>query len=144
MQYALGLFVFSLNTAAPQSVQTDAKQRFGKQDPINDTPQYQNIGIGEKKKNFNGVLYPSLTGGLSNIALLETMMNSGEAYVLVDGRGIVHGRYIIDSVSYTESDLFNNGLARKIVFQISLIRIDNKALAHLGNFIDDVVSDIFG
>lgn len=120
MMMSLGLFVFSLSTAAYQSFarQTQARRARNERHGQRAAPQF--LGPGADTISLSGTLYPELTGGPSNIERLRKMMLTGKAYTLMDGDGNVLGYWSIDSVGETRSEFLRDGTARKIEFELAL------------------------
>lgn len=61
--------------------------------------------------------------------LISEMANTGDAYVLVDGRGVVYGAYVIDELHETHSYFTILGVPQKIEFTLTITRVDDRALA---------------
>jgi len=96
-------------------------------------PAYQFLGEGETTRTLSGVLYPEITGGRLSLTAVELMADEGRALPLIDGTGMIHGMYVIDKVTRTDSELFSEGAARKIEFSLSLKRVDESLAAIYGD-----------
>jgi phage protein U len=79
------------------------------------------------------VLYPEITGGRLSLTAIEVMANEGRAWPLIDGLGVILGMYVIEKISHTHTELFNDGAARKIEFSMSLKRVDDSVAAIYGD-----------
>ena len=53
------------------------------------------------------------------------MGDSGEAFPLIQGDGVMRGSFVIEGISTTRTEFFDDGAARKIEFSIKLKRVDN-------------------
>lgn len=122
---ALGMFIFERKTALPDSVQNSLSERFSTHNGLDNRPTYQHTGTGEDTKTITGTLYPAFTGGELSLFLLEKMMRSGEDFILLNGQGMILGRFIITSLSNNQTFFMGNGKAKKIEFTITLKRTDN-------------------
>ncbi|QDQ87649.1 phage tail protein [Alcaligenaceae bacterium SJ-26] len=134
MLMALGMFVFSIGTAAYQSLQRQTTWRHAKNSRIGARAGYQYVGPGEDTITLQGWMAPGQVGSASSIGYLRDMGNTGKAFVLVDGLGVFHGIYVITSLDETRTVFDRVGQPRKIEFSLSLERIDeDKADAMLGD-----------
>lgn len=122
---ALGFFVFERATTPFDNIQNSISERFSTHETLDNRQQYQHVGAGEESKTLAGTLYPQFTGGELSLYALEKMMKAGEDYILINGSGMVLGRYIIKNISNTHSSFNSAGKARKIEFTLALTRTDN-------------------
>ena len=67
-------------------------------------------------------MYPPSHGGSLHLTLMRVSAGMGMALPLIDGSGMVWGRWIIESISDTKSVFLSDGAARKIEFTMSLKR----------------------
>ena len=143
MMLSLGLFVFSVQTAAYQSLSRQLAWRWQQHDRIGLRPMQQYLGKGDDTVTLNGTLMPEHTGGDTHLDLIQRMADSGKAHVMVDGAGKVPGLFIIIGISQTRSEFFRDGAARKIDFTLTLKRIDDDAVDKLDNlsgYVDSLVA----
>lgn len=120
MMMSLGLFVFSIPTAAYQQLQRSSAAEWSENKRIGRRAASQFLGPGADTISLNGTLYPEFTGGPVNLERLRTMMNGGKAYTLMDGTGNMMGYWTIRNVNQTASVFLREGVARKIEFNLSL------------------------
>lgn len=64
--------------------------------------------------------------------MLNSMGDSGQAFPLIQGDGVMRGSFVIEGISTTRSEFFQDGSARKIEFSIKLKRVDDND-SSLGN-----------
>jgi len=64
--------------------------------------------------------------------MLRQMGDSGEAFPLIQGDGVMRGSFVIEGISTTRTEFFSDGAARKIEFSIKLKRVDDND-STLGN-----------
>ena len=133
MMLALGMFVFERRTLPYQSMQHSKDYRWVSNDRVGKPPAYQFLGEGETSIQLAGTLYPAITGGRISLRAVELMADEGRAWPLIDGTGMIHGMYVIDKVTRTDSELFSDGAARKIEFSLSLKRVDDSLAAIYGD-----------
>lgn len=126
MMMVLGLFVFGLHTAAYQQFQRQVQWRHPANNRIGARPARQFTGRGDETITLSGVLYPEITGGRITLAALEAMADEGAAWPLIEGTGLYHGLFVIESLSTTAAEFFPDGAPRKIEFSISLARTDDE------------------
>jgi len=117
---ALGDYRFSINTSAYQNLSRAKEYRWKSQERIQNDPALQYVGPGEEKIDLDGVIYPHYRGGLGQVDTMKRSADWGEPLLLVDGRGFVHGSWVIMSVEETHEVFLQNGVPRKISFSLSL------------------------
>lgn len=122
---ALGLFVFGLETLPYQDFQRSTDWRHASNSRVGRRAGRQFIGVGEDAITLTGVLYPEITGGKLNLAMIRYMAETGKAWPLMQGTGDYFGLYIIESVEERGSLFFPDGTARKIEFTLKLTRVDD-------------------
>lgn len=132
MMLALGLFVFSLDTAPYQQLQRQVAWRHPSNSRVGTTPASQFIGRDADKITLDGTLYPEVTGGTLSLTLLEAMADQGMAWPLIEGTGMLYGMFVVESLNQTRNTFFKDGAARKIDFQLTLKRVDESRVDLLG------------
>ena len=125
MMMILGYFVFSRLTVPFQQKQHDMVWRHPSHNRVGARPVSQFLGAGDETMVLSGVLLPEITGGELSLEALRKMADTGKAYPLIDGRGTVHGHFVIEKISKGGSELFGDGAARRIEFSLELKRIDD-------------------
>ena len=143
MMLALGMFVFELRTLPYQSMQYSKDYRWASNDRVGKPPAYQYLGEGETTRQLAGTLYPAITGGTISLLAVEVMADEGRAWPLIEGSGKIHGMYVVEKVSTTHTEFFDDGAARKIDFTLSLKRVDESLSAMFGD-LQRQASDFFG
>jgi len=134
MMMALGLFVFSIPTATYQQLARQSAWRHAANQRVGARAAYQFVGPGQETINLNGWIAPGQMGDSQALDMLRNMGNTGKAWTLVDGLGVMHGVYVITNMSQTGSVFNAAGQARKLEFSLTLERIDeDKADAWLGD-----------
>jgi len=129
----LGLFVFERRTLPYQSMQYTKDYRWASNNRIGKSPAYQFLGEGETTRILSGTLYPEITGGKLSLLAIELMANEGRAWPLIDGSGMIHGMYVVEKVTHTHTDLYSDGSARKIEFNLTLKRVDESLVVMYGD-----------
>lgn len=124
MLMALGMFVFSIHTAAYQTLNRKTTWRHASNSRVGARAGYQYVGPGDDTFTLAGWLAPGQVGMAMSISMLRDMGNTGKAFTLVDGVGIFHGVYIMGDLDDNQSVFNKHGKARKIEFSLSLTRID--------------------
>lgn len=125
MMLALGMFVFSLHTAAYQEMQRQTDWRHPSTARVGAQPARQFLGRGEDAITLPGLILPELAGTALSLDTLRHMADTGKAWPLVEGSGRLYGVWVIDSLSETRTLFFPDGTARRIEFSLSLKRIDD-------------------
>jgi phage protein U len=131
MMLALGLFIFSMHTVAYQEFQRSMQWRHPGNSRVGARPAYQYIGPGEETISLSGWIATELAGSPLSLTVLEQMANTGKAYTLIGGMGVVHGVFVIEQMTENKTIFFSNGAPRRIDFSISLKRIDDSLVDKL-------------
>jgi len=132
MMLALGMFVFSLSTAAYQALQRQTEWRHTSSNRVGAAPARQFLGRGDDSITLPGVILPELAGSALSLDALRLMANTGKAWPMVEGSGRIYGLWIIESLSETKTLFFRDGTPRRIEFTVSLKRIDDDRIDLIG------------
>lgn len=116
----LGPYMFSVATATPEKLTHSASYDWPSQDRVGARPLLQWTGIGSENISINGVIYPAYKGGLGQMAALREMAGMGKRWLLVDGRGVVYGKYVLRQVEESGTVYDANGMPRRIDFGLTL------------------------
>jgi len=135
MMMALGMFVFSINTTAYQTLTRQTAWRHATNSRVGARAHSQYVGPGEDKINLDGWIAPMEIGSEASLLMLRDMADTGKAWTLVDGRGYFHGVFTIVSMRETRSYFERTGAARKIEFGLELNRVDD-------NLVDKMLGDL--
>ena len=129
MLMALGTFVFSLQQLAYQQLQRRTSWRHASSERVGARAARQFVGPGDDSIELSGLVAPDVTGDPASLVLLRELADAGRPLSLVDGTGVVHGAFVIDSISETSTLFFADGVPRRIEFNISLTRVDDAAMS---------------
>ena len=132
MMMALGMFVFSLKTAAYQELQRQTDWRHASNNRVGAAPARQFVGRGDDSITLPGIIFPELSGTALSLDSLRLMANTGKAWPMVEGTGRIYGLWVIESLSETRTIFFPDGTARRIEFTLSLKRTDDDRIDLLG------------
>ena len=116
----LGSFQFSVQSAAYQTLQRSTEYRWPAQDRFGKEPALQYVGPGAPTISLDGIVYPEWRGGLGQLDALRTLAAAGKPQTMVDGRGNILGRWVIESVNEKQSVFADAGVPRKQEFTINL------------------------
>jgi len=132
MMMALGMFVFSLKTAAYQELQRQTDWRHASNNRIGAAPARQFVGRGEDAITLPGIILPELAGSALSLDALRLMANTGKAWPMVEGSGRIYGLWVIESLSENKTIFFSDGTPRRIEFTLTLKRTDDDRIDLLG------------
>ena len=144
MMMTLGWFVFMRSTVAPLSQQDERAWRHPGNNRIGARPAYQFLGPDDETTTLSGVLLPEVTGGPVSLDLLNNMADSGQAFPLIQGDGVMRGSFVIEGISTTRSEFFSDGTARKIEFTIKLKRVDDNDSSLVQTLLGRTAGNLFG
>lgn len=139
MMMTFGMFVFSLDTVPYQDLQRQLAWRHPSTSRVGAMPASQFVGRDDETITLSGVLLPEITGGDLSLAMLETLAEQGRAWPLIEGTGVIYGLYVVTGLSTTRTIFFRDGAARRIEFQLSLKRVDERDTSLLGVLADNVL-----
>lgn len=135
MMMALGLFVFSLDTAPYSEFQRQVGWRHPGNSRVGRRPSHQFTGPDDETITLSGKLMPELTGGDLTLAVLELMGDTGDSYTLIEGTGRYYGQFVIDSLDTKRTYFFQDGAARACDFTLKLTRVDDGQIATVASHI---------
>lgn len=116
----LGDFVFSLNTAAFQSMSRSSSYNWPEQARIGTNPCLQFTGVGAETLSLPGVILPTFKGGLKQVVKMRELAGLGKPLELIDGFGDLKGFWCITSIKENTSDFLAGGYPQKIEFTLEL------------------------
>lgn len=116
----LGWFPFMVGTAAHQSITQSNEYRWAKQERLVRAPARQFVGVGDTSIELAGYLLPHYTGGADSLNLLRKMAAMGEPMSLIDHFGAMHGRYVVEGIDETGTELDVKGQPRHVSFTMKL------------------------
>ena len=119
---ALGAYRFSLTSAAYQELSRSNAYRWQAQERLHRLPAQQFVGPGNETLDLKGVIYPHYQGGMGQLDVMRAQAGRGEPLLLVDGIGLICGRWVILQVDETQTVMLTNGQPRKLEFQLRLVR----------------------
>lgn len=133
MMLVLGLFVFDMKTLPYQEFQQQLAWRHPSTPRVGKRPAHQFAGPDDETIKLSGVLLPELnTKGRVSLELIRTMADTGAAWPLIEGTGMVYGFFAITDMHATKTIFFKDGAARRIEFNLSLLRVGDDNLHKLG------------
>lgn len=118
----LGFFQFGVLTAAYQSLQRSAEWKWPAQDRFGNPPALQYVGKGAETISLPGVIYPEWRGGLGQLDELRTLADLAQPQTMIDGRGNILGRWVIERIEEKQSVFADAGVPRKQEFTLQLRR----------------------
>lgn len=118
----LGAFKFSISTAAYQTFSHSTTYRWQSQERFGQIPAMQYTGPGEDSITLSGDIYPSFAGGLHQLDFMRQCAENGTPLLMVDGRGFIWGRWVIQSIDDVREVFFSDGTARKQAFNLKIMR----------------------
>jgi len=125
MLMSLGQFVFGLDTVPFDTLRRSSAYRHPSNPRVGALPGRQFVGAGDDTITISGVLAPEYAGSTKSLQQLRDMAGGGKAWALVSGAGHVFGAFVIENVNETSTLFTDNGLARRIEFDMQLTRVDD-------------------
>jgi phage protein U len=125
MLLSLGDFQFSVDTAAYGELALKAEYPWATVNRLQNTPQLQAVGKETRSISLQGVVYPSYREtGAEQIEDLRKAAAKMEPQPLVAGDGRSLGRWVVKSVSETDTVFFSDGTPQKQEFTLELEQFD--------------------
>ena len=125
MMLSLGDFQFGIDAAAYAELSLKAEYPWAKVDRLQNTPQHQAMGLEVRSISLRGTVFPSYReAGLSQIEALREAAAEMKPQPLMAGNGRYLGRWVVKSISQTDSVFFEDGAAQKQEFTMEMERFD--------------------
>ncbi len=121
----LGEFTFGVDTAAYQQLTRVSEYRWASQERIGQGPALQPVGLGSDTINMDGTIFPGHRGGTSQLENMRAEAGKMKPLILVDGRGFVHGRWVIHRVEERQEVFAHRGAPRKQTFRMQIEKYDD-------------------
>lgn len=118
---ALGAYRFALATAAHQNLQRKTEYPWTAQERLGRTPARQKVRKGDDRITLSGIIHPHFRGGLGQIDAMRAEADRDEPLLLIDGKGIVFGLWVIESITEGQSEFFADGAPRSQKFRLELV-----------------------
>ena len=126
MMLSLGDFQFSVDTAAYTQLALRAEYPWAAVERLQNTPQQQAAGKETRSITLEGAVYPTYRdAGVSQVERLREAAAKMTPQYLVDGNGRYLGRWIVKSVSQTDTVFFEDGTPRKQEFTLEMEQFDD-------------------
>lgn len=123
----LGSYSFGINTAAYQQLTRTTEYRWPGQERMGQRNALQYTGSGAETISLAGVVYPQYRSGLGQLDAMRTEAGEGKPLMLVDGRGRIHGRWVIERIEETQDAFFIAGAPKRQRFTMQLRKYDDGA-----------------
>nr|WP_315384186.1 phage tail protein [uncultured Sphingomonas sp.] len=124
---SLGMFVFSIETAAYDELQRKRAWRFATNGRVGAKDAVQFAGPGLETISLSGSTHIELGDGRAALDELIDMAAEGEDWPLVDGRGNVLGNFVITAIDERHRHFLPDGQPRQIDFGIDLLEAPDAA-----------------
>lgn len=121
----LGAYAFGIDTAAYQQLTHSTEYRWPGQDRAGQRQALQFTGPGGEVITLSGVVYPQHRSGLGQLDAMRAEASNGRPLMLVDGRGRIHGRWVIERVEETQDAFFQAGAPKRQRFSLQLRKFDD-------------------
>lgn len=120
--YILGVYVFGLDTAAPQEITRDTRYSWAAHDIFGGAQSLQFTGWGDETITLQGVIYTEFIGNTNQLTAMRATADLGEPMQLIDGRGNILGDWVITSISERQDVFAAAGTPLRQHFNMSLQR----------------------
>lgn len=116
----LGDYQFSINTLVFQEWARTSEWNWPVQTRMGQWDVLQFTGPSNDKLELPGVLYPKWKGDIASLDTLRSMASAGKPYQLMDSKGHVQGRWVIERLEEKQTFYDVDGTPKKIEFTLSL------------------------
>lgn len=121
----LGGFKFGISTAAYQELKRTTEYLWPSQQRFGSAPAVQSTGLGDDAISLAGVVYPEWNGGTGQLDDLRSLAGDRQPLTMIDGRGNVLGRWVVEKVEEGQGVFAQAGVARKQEFTLALKKYDD-------------------
>lgn len=122
---ALGMFLFEVGTLAHDELQRKTDWNHARNPRVGARDAVQFVGPGAETVSLSGSVYAEIADGRVSLDTLREMADSGEAWSLVDGAGMVFGQYVIEAIDERHKVLMADGRPLRIDFALDLLRVED-------------------
>lgn len=116
----LGPFRFAISSAVPDEIARTSNWDWKDVERVGKISALQFTGAQNDTITLAGRLVPGFSGGTEQIARMRAMGGLGLPLPLVDGRGFIHGLWVITSLEETGKHHFSDSYPRLISFSLGL------------------------
>lgn len=116
----LGRYQFRISTAAYDEFNRSTEYKWAAQERVGQHDALQYTGPGADTITLSGVIFTQYAGGDGQLSRMRDTAAEGSPMILVDGRGFVHGRWVIERVEEGQMVFMKAGVPRKQTFNLSL------------------------
>ncbi|WP_334061766.1 phage tail protein [Limimaricola cinnabarinus] len=120
----LGVYQFSVDTAAYQELSREVEYRWASQERIGAHDALQFTGTRAETIEVRGVIYPFHRGGLGQLTRMRLQASVGVPLPLVTGTGSVLGLWVVESVREGQRVFAAGGAPLRQEFDMRLRRYD--------------------
>lgn len=124
----LGLFQFSVNTAAYTELTRSDEYKWAEIQRINNAPLLQYTGRSAKKMELRGVIFPQYLSGRNQLTYIRLQAELAVPLVLVSGSlGLdnLFGRWVVESITEDASVFLSDGTPRRQGWRVTLKQYDD-------------------
>lgn len=121
---SLGSFQFGIATAAYQELSRTTEWRWPAQERYLQGQALQYVGPGGDTITLPGVIYPEYRGGFGQLDDMRAAANDGMPLALIDGTGVLLGRWVIERLDEKQAVFAAAGKPRKQEFTLALRKFD--------------------
>lgn len=120
----LGLYQFSIDNAAYQSLNRSSEYKWSRQPRIGSNDALQFTGYGPETIELAGIIYPHFNGGLGQLNKMRAQASLGLPLPLVAGTGSVMGLWVIETITEGQTVFERQGVPLKQEFTMKIARFD--------------------
>lgn len=121
----LGMFIFGMETLPYQNLRRQREWRHATAERHGARDASQYVGPGPEAIELSGLLVPELGATYSSMATLAAIADTGDAYPLIDGTGLIFGHYYIVRMEEEHLSIMAGGVPRHVGFRVELARADD-------------------
>ena len=114
-------FYFNLDTAAFHQLKRTKVFTWAGQERLSRSKAQQAVGQGDDKITIDGVVFPTLKGGIGQIERLRSIGQQLKPLSLSTGYGEILGTWCLTSVAETQNNLLAGGIPGKQAFTLELV-----------------------
>lgn len=120
----LGVYRFSIATAAYQELTRSTSYRWARQERIGVNDALQFTGLGPETIDLRGVVFGAFAGGTGQLDRMRLQASIGIPLPLITGTGRVLGLWCVERITEAQSVFVAQGAPLRQAFDLSLARYD--------------------
>ena len=125
VQMILGIYPFMISTAAYEELSESVSFEWAETKRMGQYPAMHYVGQNATVRQLKGKLCPPFTGGRGSISAIGFLAAQAVPLMLISGSGMVHGRWVIETIEDTGRFHTSLGAPRLTEWSVKIKKYDD-------------------